>query len=339
MNDITQGMKFTIDVKSGLVEMPQRAVLMKGDKNANRVSMVLYDGEKAVSLEGATVTGTYVLAGVKIPLTGEASGNEATILLPDECYSASGRYELRMHVTMGGVKRTFLFITGYVESDGEGATLDVEGVIPNLDDIVAQYDEMKRVTAETEEARDQALEAAKSANFQVLDRFDTYAQLVALHPTGKAGEAYAVGTESNNAVYIWGVDTLAWVNIGAVQGAQGPAGPIGPQGPTGKNGVGASARVTAIAGGHRVTITSESGTVSFDVMDGEDANVELDATLTKSGQAADAKATGDKIKTIEGAVEKVLPYVTNADAGKFLRVSSAGAWAAESVAYAEGANF
>lgn len=236
MNDITQGMKFTIDVKSGLVEMPQRAVLMKGDKNANRVSMALVDGEKAVSLEDATVTGTYVLAGVKMTLTGEVNGNEATILLPDECYSASGRYELRMHVTMGDVKRTFLFITGYVESDGEGGTLDVEGVIPNVDDIVAQFETMKRVTAETEAARDQALAAAKSANFQVLDRFETYAQLVALHPTGKAGEAYAVGTEDNNTVYIWGVDTLAWVNIGAVQGAQGPAGPIGPQGETGPEG-------------------------------------------------------------------------------------------------------
>lgn len=236
MNDITQGMKFTIDVKSGLAEMPQRAVLMKGDKNANRVSMALYDGEKAVSLEGATVTGTYVLAGVKMPLTGEANGNEATILLPDECYSASGRYELRMHVTMGGVKRTFLFITGYVESDGEGGTLDVEGVIPNVDDIVAQFETMKRVTAETEAARDQALEAAKSANFTVLDRFETYAQLVTLHPTGNPGEAYSVGTEESNTVYIWGVDTLAWVNIGPVQGATGPAGPIGPQGPQGETG-------------------------------------------------------------------------------------------------------
>lgn len=236
MGDIAQGMRFPIDVKNGLTEMPQRAVLMKGDKEANRVTMALYDGEKAMSLEGATVTGSFVIGGVKMPLTGSASGNEATILLDEKCYSASGRYELRMHVSMGGIKRTFLFITGYVESDGEGGILDVEGVIPNVDDIIAQYETMKRVTAETQAARDQALAAAKSANFTVLDRFDTYDQLVAAHPTGEAGQAFAVGTTDSNAVYIWGIDTLAWVNIGPVQGAQGPAGPIGPQGPQGERG-------------------------------------------------------------------------------------------------------
>lgn len=236
MSDIVQGMRFPVDVKSGLVEQPQRAVLMKGDKDANRVTLVLKDGEKEVDLSGATVTGSFVIGGVKIPLTGSASGNEATILLSEECYSESGRYELRMHVTMGGVKRTFLFVTGYIESDGEGGILDVDGVIPNIDDIVAQYETMKRVTAETEAARDQALEAAKSANFTVLDRFDTYDLLIAAHPTGEAGQAFAVGTADDNVVYIWGIDTLAWVNVGPVQGAQGPAGPIGPQGIQGERG-------------------------------------------------------------------------------------------------------
>lgn len=236
MADIAQAMRYQIDVKNGLVEQPQRAVLMKGDKDANRVTLVLKDGEKEVDLSGATVTGSFVIGGVKIPLTGSASGNEATILLKEECYSESGRYELRMHVTMGGVKRTFLFVTGYIESDGEGGILDVDGVIPNIDDIVAQYETMKRVTAETEAARDQAMEAAKSANFTVLDRFDTYDLLIAAHPTGEAGQAFAVGTADDNVVYIWGIDTLAWVNVGPVQGAQGPAGPIGPQGIQGERG-------------------------------------------------------------------------------------------------------
>ena len=233
MSDIVQGMRFPVDVKSGLAEQPQRAVLMKGDKDANRVTLVLKDGEKEVDLSGATVTGSFVIGGVKIPLTGSASGNEATILLKEECYSESGRYELRMHVTMGGVKRTFLFVTGYIESDGEGGILDVDGVIPNIDDIVAQYETMKRVTAETEAARDQALEAAKSANFTVLDRFDTYDLLIAAHPTGEAGQAFAVGTADDNVVYIWGIDTLAWVNVGPVQGARGPEGPQGPKGDSG----------------------------------------------------------------------------------------------------------
>ena len=53
----------------------------------------------------------------------------------------------------------------------------------------------------------------------------------------------------------------------------------------------------------------------------------IDATLTKTGCAADAKAVGD-------ALENLLPAVTAADAGKLLCVSGDGVWAAESIACA-----
>ncbi|MBE5800056.1 MAG: SGNH/GDSL hydrolase family protein [Clostridiales bacterium] len=227
MSEIRQPMIFKIDVKSGLVEMPQRAVLMKGDKNANTVTAEIVDGDKEVDISGAAVTASFLIGGVKIPLTGEVSENKASVTLPEECYRASGRYELRMMLSASDVTRTILFISGHMESDGEGGILDVEGVIPSVQDIIAQYATMQAVTAQTQAAADAALEAAKSANFTVLDRFDTYDQLIAAHPTGEAGQAFAVGAADNNVVYIWGIDTLSWVNIGPVQGAVGPEGPTG----------------------------------------------------------------------------------------------------------------
>lgn len=71
-----------------------------------------------------------------------------------------------------------------------------------------------------------------------------------------------------------------------------------------KGGVSPTVTVTAITGGHRVTITDAAGTKTFDVMDGEDgeggsgASITVDTTLTKAGQAADAKAVGDAISSM-----------------------------------------
>lgn len=49
-----------------------------------------------------------------------------------------------------------------------------------------------------------------------------------------------------------------------------PAGADGEDGEKGADGVSPAVSVSTISGGHRITITSASGTVSFDVMDGED---------------------------------------------------------------------
>ena len=71
-------------------------------------------------------------------------------------------------------------------------------------------------------------------DFAVMGMYVTLSALQAAHPTGSAGQAYAVGTSESNSVYLWDVDAGAWVNLGALQG---PAGPKGEQGPQGKQGI------------------------------------------------------------------------------------------------------
>ena len=94
----------------------------------------------------------------------------------------------------------------------------------------------KGETGETGPQGPQGPAGADGTSFVILDRYETLDALRAAHPSGNEGDAYAVGTESDNVIYIWGVDEEDWVSLGSLQGPEGPKGETGPQGPQGETG-------------------------------------------------------------------------------------------------------
>lgn len=62
-------------------------------------------------------------------------------------------------------------------------------------------------------------------SFTVLSLYASLSELYAAHPVGDAGDAYAVGTNEDNTIYIWDVDATAWTEVGPLQGPEGPQGP------------------------------------------------------------------------------------------------------------------
>jgi len=70
-------------------------------------------------------------------------------------------------------------------------------------------------------------------SFTVLGLYGTVEELKTAHPTGSAGDAWAVGTADSNSICIWDINAEAWVDVGPLMG---PAGPQGPQGETGPEG-------------------------------------------------------------------------------------------------------
>ena len=73
-------------------------------------------------------------------------------------------------------------------------------------------------------------------SFTVKGLYDSLEALQQAHPTGSAGDAYAVGTAESNVIYIWDVDAGVWTSIGQMQGPPGEQGPQGEQGPPGPQG-------------------------------------------------------------------------------------------------------
>lgn len=88
---------------------------------------------------------------------------------------------------------------------------------------------------------------ADGTSFTVLGRYGTLDELMAAHPAGSEGDAWAVGSAEDNDVYLWDVDAQAWQNIGSLQGPPGPAGADGAPGRDGADGK--SAYQIAVDGG------------------------------------------------------------------------------------------
>lgn len=61
----------------------------------------------------------------------------------------------------------------------------------------------------------------------LLDSYETYAELIAAHPTGQRGDAYFVGDEDDGVVYLWSTSDNQWSNVGTLKGAKGDTGSAG----------------------------------------------------------------------------------------------------------------
>ena len=66
----------------------------------------------------------------------------------------------------------------------------------------------------------------------ILDEYASEEELKKAHPTGKAGDAYVIGTH----IWYWNVNQNAWKDAGTLRGPQGLKGDTGPQGIQGPQG-------------------------------------------------------------------------------------------------------
>lgn len=78
-------------------------------------------------------------------------------------------------------------------------------------------------------------DGADGRAFTVHGIYATIEDLETDHATGVDGDAWVVGDEDENTVYIWDIDQEAWANVGSLTGIgpQGPQGIQGEQGPAG----------------------------------------------------------------------------------------------------------
>jgi hypothetical protein len=156
-------------------------------------------------------------------------------------------------------------------------------------------------------------------SFTVLALYPTLYTLQTNHSVGAAGDAYAVGTASDNDIYIWDEDAEGWANLGPLQGPAGPQGPQGIQGPQGETGPQGIQGLQGVQGpqgeqgvqgeqgpqGDPTTVNGKTGTSV--TLNGADLAL---TGYAKPGSASAVAATD----TVNAAVGKLEKRADNADA-------------------------
>lgn len=121
--------------------------------------------------------------------------------------------------------------TNTLQIGGAGVTIGGKApadILTDLDVSVTQTDTGATITVNGDSVN--ISNGADGTSVTILGSYDTYAQLIAAHPTGNLGDGYMVGGD----LYVW--NGSAWEDVGTIQGPQGPAGPQGPTGATGARG-------------------------------------------------------------------------------------------------------
>ena len=155
---------------------------------------------------------------------------------------------------------------------------------------------------------------ADGKSFTVNGRYDTLAALKAAHPTGSAGEAYAVGSVESNIIYVWSDDLNDWDPIGALQG------PVGPAGADGKDGA------QGAPGADGVSVTSVTQTTTSNADGGENViTVTLSNGMTSTFKVKNGSKGSDGYVGADGKAATIeVGSVTTGAAGSNASVTNAG---------------
>ena len=124
---------------------------------------------------------------------------------------------------------------------------------------------------------DKGADGQDGKSFEIKADYATYADLIAAHPTGSAGDAYFVGIGTSPDLYVWLSEDQEWYNSGPIAGVKGD------KGDTGDDGFSPIATVTKSGNTVTIEITDKNGTTRKTVSDGADGAPGADGQDGKDG--------------------------------------------------------
>ncbi len=161
---ITTTLDFTADLGTGLAKTRLAPWFVAGDKQAHTFRVAVLDGDTPAILTGAGCAAYVIRAdGVTVPVYGSVTGNVASVTLPASCYTVPGRVAVIIRLSTNAEINTIFYGEGAVLSSTTDSVIDPGGLIPSLDELLAQIAAMEAATAAANTATAKTQAQAKAA--------------------------------------------------------------------------------------------------------------------------------------------------------------------------------
>ena len=198
-------MRFETWYKTDFQRTPQVQAIVGNtftqDNLGNLMGAVVTDGGEPVVLTGSA-TG-YVIRpdGNTVVITGTVDGNRAYIILPEAAYAVPGMITVTLRLVDGSAKTVLAAWAVNVQRSASGDIIDPGHVVPSLDELLAQIDDMEQGTAAANQAASAANTAAANADAKatLADQKATLADTAATNANDKAALADQKATLANTA--------------------------------------------------------------------------------------------------------------------------------------------
>ena len=225
-----------VDMMKPKAEIVWDALASVGDAGAHKICVMTQENGKPIDLTGCTaqlLVQRQDEATRYLNADFDASGY-ACATLDKSCYEVAGRLQCTMQIkgenqSVISVARIYLLVS----KAGGDIVIDPTHVVPNLNELLAQYERLKEISDQTEKTilkantatknADAAAKRADDAANDVQKKLDNGEFVGAQGPKGEKGEPGAQGPRGEKG------DT-------GERGPQGKTGATGPQGPKGQDG-------------------------------------------------------------------------------------------------------
>lgn len=156
---------YATDLNEGLKVVPILPVFISGDDQAHCFIISANRSGKEEPLTGATVRGYFIRPDdVTVTLDGSVNDEGQAVLSPNSaCYKKQGRFHVFIRATIGGVKSTVFCGEGRILLSATDSFIDEEGIVPSLDDLLAQVERIESAANNANTAADRANAAAERA--------------------------------------------------------------------------------------------------------------------------------------------------------------------------------